>query len=84
MPCSSVATLALGGCTVTGAPSFTLFDALFPAWMFCALIGIATGIATRIAFVASGLATILPYQLFVHAAIGRCAALFVWLLWFGR
>jgi len=56
----------------------------FPGWMFCALIGIVLAIAVRIGFVASGLANVLPYQLFVCAAIGLCGALALWLLWFGQ
>ena len=79
-----LATLALSGCSVRGAPSYALFGAFFPAWMFCALIGIVTAIGARIAFVVAGLANVLPYQLFVHASIGLSVALLVWLLWFGQ
>jgi hypothetical protein len=52
--------------------------------MFCALIGIVAAIAVRIGFVASGLANILPFQLFVCSAIGLCCGLLAWLLWFGH
>jgi hypothetical protein len=76
--------LALSGCSVRGAPSYTLFGAYFPAWMFYAAIGIAGAIAARIAFVATGLAEVLPFQLFVCAAIGLCVALLVSLLLFGQ
>jgi hypothetical protein len=75
--------LSLGGCGATGAPSFILFGAYFPAWMVCALLGIIMAIGARVAFVASGLASILPFQLFVCTSIGVCVALLVWLLWFG-
>ena len=61
-----------------------ILGSYFPGWMFCALIGIVLAIAVRIGFVASGLANVLPYQLFVCAAIGLCGALALWLLWFGQ
>jgi hypothetical protein len=75
---------ALSGCAVRGAPSFVIAGSYFPGWMFCALIGIVAAIAVRIGFVASGLASVLPLQLFVCAAIGLCADLLAWLLWFGQ
>jgi YtcA family len=78
----SLASWALGG--GRGAPSFVIVGSYFPGWMFCALIGIVLAIAVRIGFVASGLANVLPYQLFVCAAIGLCGALALWLLWFGQ
>ncbi|GJE45682.1 YtcA family lipoprotein [Methylobacterium soli] len=73
---------ALSGCSDRGAPSFTLVGAFFPAWMLFALIGIAVAIGARAIFVASGLAVVLPNQLFVCAAIGVGFALLAWLLWF--
>jgi hypothetical protein len=75
--------LVLGGCSVRGSPSYALFGAYFPAWMFCAGIGVAGAVGARIAFVAGGLGNVLPFQLFVCASIGLIIALLVWLLWFG-
>lgn len=75
---------ALSGCAVGGAPSFVVAGSYFPGWMFCALIGIVLAIAVRIVFVSSGLAGVLPFQLFVCTAIGLCYALLAWLLWFGQ
>jgi YtcA family len=80
----SLTSLALGGCRGRGAPSFVIVGSYFPGWMLCALIGIGLAIAVRIGFVTSGLANVLPYQLFVCAAIGLCGTLVVWLLWFGQ
>jgi len=74
--------LALSGCAVQGAPSYTLFGAYFPAWMFCAAIGLVAAIVARASFEASGLAHVLPYQLFVCASIGVCASLAAGFLWF--
>ncbi len=75
--------LTVGGCAVRGAPSFSLFGAFFPAWMFCALLGIFAAIGVRAGFVVSGLAEILPLQLFVCTSLGLCFALLAWLFWFG-
>ncbi len=79
-----MAMLSLSGCgLVRGAPSFPLFGAFFPGWMFCALLGIFAAIGARALFVATGWAEILPYQLFVCASLGLMFGLLVWLLWFG-
>jgi len=78
-----VAALALGGCS-TGAPSFDLFGAFFPAWLLCTVIGIVGAIATRAGFVGTGLSNLVPFQLFVCTAIGLIVAILTWLLWFGR
>jgi hypothetical protein len=75
---------ALGGCAVRGAPSFVIAGSYFPGWMFCALIGVISAIAVRVGFVASGLAGVLPFQLFVCTAIGLCCGLLAWLLWIGQ
>jgi YtcA-like protein len=78
-----VTALALGGCS-TGAPSFVLFGAFFPAWMLCGALGIIGAGMARAAFVASGFADVLPYQLFVCSAVGTIVALVVWLSGFGQ
>ncbi len=75
--------LILGGCARAGAPSLVLFGAFFPGWMFCALLGIVVAVVARVVFVATGLAGILPYQLFVCLSVGLIFAFLAWLLWFG-
>jgi YtcA family len=75
---------SLGGCSADGAPSFDLFGAFFPAWLLCGIIGIAGAAVARAAFVSSGLANTLPYQLAVCTAIGVITALVVWLAGFGH
>jgi len=74
----------LSGCSAGGAPSFDLFGAFFPAWLLCGVIGIAAAGVARIAFIGSGLANAVPYQLAVCTAIGVIAALLIWLIGFGR
>jgi YtcA family len=77
-------TISLGGCSNAGAPSFDLFGAFFPAWLLCGVIGIAGAAIARMAFVGTGLATTLPYQLAVCSAIGVIGAVLVWLVGFGH
>ena len=77
------ASVLLNGCWAAGAPSFELFGAFFPAWLFCGLIGLVASGAAHGLFVGVGLSNLLPYQLFVSVAIGVIAACFAWLLWFG-
>ena len=81
-PLLTMILLGLSGCDVRGAPSFVLFGAFFPAWMFCAALGILAGIVARAVFVATGLAHVLPLQLLVCASIGVCAGLLAGLFWF--
>jgi YtcA-like protein len=72
----------LSGCSAGGP--FDLFGAFFPAWLLCGVIGIAAAGVARVAFISSGLANALPYQLAVCTAIGVIAALLIWLIGFGR
>ena len=75
--------ICLSGCSGSGAPSFDLFGAFFPAWLLCGVIGVAGAGIARAAFVGSGLANVLPSQLAVCTAIGVIAAVLVWLVGFG-
>jgi len=81
-PLITIVTLATSGCAVRGAPSFVLFGAFFPAWMFVAGIGILAAIAARAVLVATGLAEVLPFQLLVCCSAGLTTAVLLWLLWF--
>ena len=73
----------LTGCSGVGAPSFELFGAFFPAWLFCGIFGVVAAAAARGFFLGTGISDLLPYQLFVCAAIGVIAACGAWLFWFG-
>ena len=75
---------SMGGCSTGGAPSFDLFGAFFPAWLLCGIVGVAGAVAARAAFVSSGVANALPYQLAVCTAIGVITALLFWLVGFGH
>lgn len=74
---------AFHGWGAHGAPYFSVFGAFFPAWMFCALLGILAAISVRLVFVASGLASLLPFQLLVCSSLELCAALCIWNRCFG-
>jgi len=68
---------------MTGAPSFEVFGAFFPAWMLFGLIGIIGAGVSRVIFVGTGLSHVLPQQLFVCTAIGTICAVFAWFACFG-
>ena len=76
--------LPLAGCAEKGSPSLIFFGAYFPSWILCAAFGVLAGAGTRFVMVATGLARVVPYQLFVCASAGLIAAIAVWLLVFGR
>ena len=78
---SPLAAVCLSGCDIHGAPSYVLFGAYFPEWMFLALLAVLVALIARVVFVATGLARVLPFQLFVCASIGISAALFTWSRW---
>jgi YtcA family len=78
----SLESMTLTGCS--GAPSFDLFGAFFPAWLLCGIIGIAGAVVARVVCISTGLAGTLPYQLAVCTAIGVMTAVMVWLLGFGH
>lgn len=73
----------LSACAPGGAPTFPLVGAYFPGWMMCGLIGIATAVGLRVAFVLTGIDAVLSFRLFTYVALGTIAALAVWVLAFG-
>jgi hypothetical protein len=79
-----IVSTALGGCSIHGAPSFVLLGAFFPAWMLCALVGIAAGIAARVVFIVVGLDSILQFRLLVCVSVGLVVAALTWFFWFGQ
>ncbi|GBQ24366.1 hypothetical protein AA12717_1763 [Gluconacetobacter sacchari DSM 12717] len=75
--------VALDGCALHGAPSFPIAGAYFPAWMLCALLGVAVAVGLRAAFLMAGLDALLSFRLFTYVALGTLAALALWALAFG-
>ena len=78
----ALACLALNACSPGGAPSFALFGAYFPTWMFCALIGIVGAVLTRVVLTSRSLANLIPFQLAVCTASGVIIALLAWVTLF--
>jgi hypothetical protein len=72
----------MSGCTLSGAPSFSVFGAYFPDWMLVAGIWIVAAISARAALLTTGLSEILPVQLLVCVSAGLIVACLVWLVWF--
>jgi len=79
---SCAATAGLG-CGCAGAPSITVAGAYFPAWLACALIGIAAALAARVVLSVSGLVSVLPLPLLVCSAVGAACATLAWAAWIG-
>jgi hypothetical protein len=78
-----VMSCTLTGCSLAGAPSFTLFGAFFPAWMLCALIGIIGAAGTRLVLTTPGISDVVPFQLAVCTAVGVIVGLLAWMVLFG-
>ncbi|MEJ5154060.1 YtcA family lipoprotein [Gluconobacter wancherniae] len=79
----SVLLLVAGGCSLHGAPAFSIAGAYFPGWMICALIGVGVAVGLRVAFVLAGIDAVLSLRLFTYTSLGVMAALLSWLLCFG-
>jgi len=77
----SLAVSGLYGCA--GAPSIPIAGAYFPAWLLCALLGVVGAAVARAVFVMTGVAQLLPLQLFVCTAIGAAVAALLWWVWVG-
>ena len=74
--------LPVAGCSY--APTMDLFGSYFPAWMLCAVIGIAAAVIIRQILVVAGINDYVVAPLLTYAALAVSATLLVWLFWFGR
>jgi hypothetical protein len=72
----------LSGCSLAGAPSYELFGAFFPAWMFCALIGIVGAAALGVVLRSPNFNEVIPWPLAVCTAVGIIVGLLAWTLLF--
>jgi hypothetical protein len=75
---SALASCALTGCSVVGAPSYELFGAFFPAWMLCALVGVIGAATTRVVLTTATFRDWIPFPLAVCTAVGVIMGLLVW------
>jgi hypothetical protein len=74
--------MALSGCS--RAPTMDLFGSYFPAWMLCAVLGVAAAVAIRQILVVAGVSDYVVAPLLTYAALALSATLLAWLLWFGH
>ena len=81
--CLAVAYLSLTGCSLKGAPSYSIFGAFFPAWLLCAAIGLVGSFALRGLVIASGLEEAVPFKLLVYTAFATGVAVWLWMALFG-
>src|SRR5262249_31786478 len=78
----ALASCMLTGCSIAGAPSFELFGAFFPAWMFCALIGVIGAAITRVVLTNTTFRDLIPFHLAACTAVGVTMGLLVWTILF--
>lgn len=55
-------------------PSYSVFGAFFPAWMFYAVVALVATIALRAVFIRVGVDDILPLRLVTYTAIAIAIA----------
>ncbi|WP_419759134.1 YtcA family lipoprotein [Acidisoma sp.] len=81
-----VADLALvGGLSACStAPAQDILGSFFPAWMLCAVIGIAAAVILRLVLGAVGLAAFVPLPALTFIAVAIAMTLLIWLIWFGH
>ena len=76
--------LLFGGCSLDGAPSYSLFGAFFPAWLLCAVLGLVAAFIFRTCVIAADLEEAMPFKLLVYTAFGAGLAVWLWLALFGE
>ena len=64
-------------------PAIEVAGAYFPAWLACSLAAVSAAMLARAVMVATGLAQVLPLQLFVSLSAGSLVAALVWITWIG-
>lgn len=79
-----LACIGLTGCTLRGAPSYSIFGAYFPAWLLCAGFGIFGSILLRSLLIATELEEAVPLKLLVYCAFALGLCLWLWLALFGE
>ncbi|WP_419728940.1 YtcA family lipoprotein [Lichenicola sp.] len=70
------------GCSA--APAQSILGSFFPAWMLCAVIGVAGSVVLRLLLGATGIGTHVPVAPLSYIAVAGAVTLLAWLLWFGH
>lgn len=74
--------MSLCGCSAS--PAQNLFGSFFPAWMLCAVAGIAGAVVVHQVLAAVGVNKYLVAPPLTYLCIAIAGTLFVWLFWFGH
>ena len=70
----------LTGCT--RSPSFNILGSIFPAWIFCILLGILLAAALRVVFVRTKFERQLAPLILIYPSLAAFFAFTLWLLFF--
>ena len=76
--------LALPLAACDSAPTMDLLGSYFPAWMLCAVFGVAAAVIIRQLLAATGINDYVVAPLLTYAALAVSATLLAWLVWFGH
>ena len=74
--------LPVAGCSYS--PTMDLLGSYFPAWMLCAVLGVAAAIIIRQILMAGGINDYVVAPLLTYAGLAVSATLLAWLIWFGH
>ena len=74
--------LTVSGCSYS--PTLNLLGSYFPAWMLCAVVGIAAAVIIRQILGAAGVNEYVVAPLLTYAGLALSATLLAWLFWFGH
>ena len=72
----------MSGCN--GAPAQEVLGSFFPAWMLCAVFGVAVSVVLRLLLGATGIGVHVPVAPLIYIAVAAAITLLAWLLWFGH
>lgn len=75
----------LGTCLLSGcerAPSFNILGSVFPAWIFCILLGIIFTAVLRVVFVRTKFEPQLAPLILIYPSLAAFFAFTLWLLFF--
>ena len=74
--------LPFAGCSYS--PTLDLLGSYFPAWMLCAVLGVAAAVIIRQILAVAGINEYIVAPLLTYAGLAVAATLLAWLFWFGH
>lgn len=69
---------------MNSCPSRNILGSYFPAWMLCALIGIALAVVAQMVLSKAGLDEAIPVKPLVYLGLALSLTFLSWLVWFGN